>query len=225
LKHSVYILALFFSFILKGQAQYFDDDARLWLNVNLTKNFKKGLEAQLLLQNRMNNNMRQYNGYLTGSVAYRLSKHFKILGGYVIGAKQEFDGNFSPIQQGFAGIMLRQKIKGFLILYRNLTQIQIKGFSDDYDRGVTRLFNRNKITLKYELTKRWQAFISGEIYLTLASHFRYEEIGRCRYIGGLAYKISKKQSLEPFFLFQRTYSYKSMPQRNFVYGLTYNREF
>lgn len=223
LRH-VYIL-LFPFLLLKAQAQYFEDDARLWMNLNITGNIAGKLEGQLLLQNRLNNNFSVYNGYACVSAAYRFTKKFKVLAGYVLGATDEADRSYTPIQQSFAGVMFRLKKGRFGFVYRNMLQSQLRGFSATDYGSTLRLFDRNKFTLKYEIARRFQVYGAAEIYLTLLDRARYDQVGRMRYVLGLHYKLSRHQVLEPYFLFQRNYVLKGAPSRAFIYGITYNVEF
>lgn len=209
----------------KSAAQFFDDDARVWMNLNLVKEGKNGMEYQLLFQNRLNNNMSQYNGYCSAAIAYKINKHFRLIGGYVAGGKREIDGNYSLIQQAFGGLMLRQKLGRFTLVYRNLTQTQAKGSMPLDGEKTPTTFNRNKATVRYELNKRWQFYISGELYFTLTNRYKYQDLGKTRYVGGLLYRLSKSSSLEPYFLYQKKNDYKGRSSRNFIYGITFNKDF
>lgn len=222
--NKVYMLTLsLLAFSLK--AQYFEDDARLWMNLNITGNISGKVEGQVLVQNRLNNNFSVYNGYVCLSAAYRFTKKFKVLAGYVLGATDLDDRSYTPIQQSFAGIMYRQKKGRFSFVYRNMIQSQLRGFSAAEYGSTLRLFDRNKFTLKYEIVKRIQVYAATEVYITLLDKARYDQVGRMRYVFGLNYKLSRHQVLEPYFLFQRNYVLKGAPSRAFIYGITYNLEF
>ncbi|MES2678810.1 MAG: DUF2490 domain-containing protein [Bacteroidota bacterium] len=213
--------------VLNGRfkAQYYDDDARLRLNVNLEKSYKNGMEYQLVLQNRLNNNMSEYHGYATAGIAYKFNKHFKLFGGYVAGGQRAPDGNYSLIQQVYGGVTLKQKINKFTLVYRNLTQSQVKGETPFRDQKTPTTFNRNKFTLKYQLNKRWQVYASAEMYFTLSNKQKYATVGRTRNNLGLVYKLSKTTSIEPYFLYQKKNNFKDQSARHFIYCLTLNREF
>jgi hypothetical protein len=222
-KYLILILVVIHNPCLK--AQYYDNDARLRLNVNLEKKYKNGMEYQLVLQNRLNNNMSQYRGYLTAGIAYNFNKHFKLLGGYAVGGKREMDGNYSLVQQLFGGFVFKQKINKFTLLYRNLTQSQVKGSAPFSEQKTPTAFNRNKFSLKYQLHKRWTIYTSAEVYFTLTNKHKYAALGRTRNSLGLVYKLSKTTRIEPYFLYQKKNNFKDLSDRHFMYCLSMNREF
>ncbi len=183
------------------------------------------MEYQLVLQNRLNNNMSQYQGYLTAGIAYNFNKHFKLLGAYAVGGKREMDGNYALVQQLFGGFVFKQKINKFTLLYRNLIQSQVKGSAPLGEQKTPTTFNRNKFSLKYELTKRWTIYTSAELYFTLSNKHKYAALGRTRNSLGLVYKLSKTTSIEPYFLYQKKNKFKDLSARHFMYCLSLNREF
>jgi hypothetical protein len=205
-------------------AQSYDDDAKLWLNVNIGKQITKKWESQLLLQNRLSENFSRYSGYVCGSVAYRVTRNFKILTGYTIGSRQDNELIYTTVQQFIAGVMLRIKFREFTFIYRNLAQWQANGVSLFDDEKTVQGYNRNKLTIRYDLEKRWQVYAAGELYFPLNLSYKYDYIARSKSTAGVVYKISKHSSLEAYFLLQLHNNYTKMSARDFIYGLTYNIE-
>jgi hypothetical protein len=68
------------------KAQYFNDDARLWLHLKFDKNISSKLNAELSLQNRIENNISVYSKlYSNLELSYKLNKNIRFLGGYGFG--------------------------------------------------------------------------------------------------------------------------------------------
>ncbi len=217
--------SLFFVTAITGAAQAFDDDARLWINTSFSTKLSRKLEGEVMLQNRLNNNLTQYSGYSSFSLSYRINKHFKLTGGYVLGARHELDGNYSAIQQAFAGFMLRQQFKNFTVGFRSLVQSQQRGFSSTDYGSTIRLFSRNKLSIKYSLSRRFEVMAASEIYFTLIDNGKFAPIGRNRLQAGLNYKITRALEIEPYFLFQRNHELKGQATRGFIYGLNLHKQF
>ncbi|MBA3680793.1 MAG: DUF2490 domain-containing protein [Bacteroidetes bacterium] len=217
------LACLLYSFSAK--AQYYDDDAKLWLYIKLDKDITKKLNAELSLQNRFDNNISEYtNANANVELTYKLNKHFRFVGGYTYGQKRELNGMFGDREQIYGGFILRKKIKQFLFAYRNLLQASTKNVNSSEKGGVPLYFDKNKFTVKYELSKRVEFFISQELNLSYDQP-KYDNISRSRTFAGAIYNLTAKSYLEGYFLFQKHYRYKDQPKRDFVFGLTYAHSF
>jgi hypothetical protein len=218
-----------FAFVLfsatNAICQAFEEDARLWLTINLNKEIGKRIETQVLLQNRLSENMTRYAGYISLGSAYRFTKKFKVLAGYTYGIRPDDELEYEAVHKFFTGIMTRFKLQHFTLSYRGLCQWQSNGVTLFDDRKAPYFFLRNKVTARYDLKKRWQAYASGEFYVPLQYEYKYDYIARSRISVGAVYKVSKRRSVEGFFMLQQDNRYTSRSTRNFVYGLTYNVEF
>lgn len=224
LLRNILVLAFLCS-LSTGAAQAFDDDAKLWINTAFSTKITKKIEGALMLQNRLNNNFSQYSGYSSFTLNYKLNKYFKLTGGYVLGARHELNGNYSAIQQAFAGLIIRRQFQNTQLSFRSIVQSQQRGFSS-LDYGSTlRLFSRNKLSLRFSLSRRLDAIAATEIYFTLLDEGKFEPIGRTRLQAGFNYKLSRTLDFEPYFLFQRNYERSGQASRGFIYGITLKKEF
>ena len=225
---------LFFLILLSATSKaqdFFDDDARFWLYLKVEKKISERWEGQLNVQNRFNNNIGEFSQLnLNGEVTYKINRYVKVLGGYVWGEKRKKEGFYLSRQQVYAGFRLRHKVRRITLTYRNLVQGQT---SASYDRDKARLFeyfDRNKLTVKYQLNKRLEPYVAGEINIPLASYIDpyvpgQLTINRVRLFAGLEFRLTKRSYLETYFLYQRKYFSKGYPPRDFIYGLTYGYSF
>jgi hypothetical protein len=205
---------------------FFDDDARFWLYVKADKHITKRLQAQVILQNRFDNNVSQYSQANANlELSYRFNKNVKVLGGFVYGNKRKDEGVYLDRNQFYGGILLRQKVKRFTVAYRNLVQGQNKAVYNRDKASVYHFYNRNKLTFKYEVVKRLEPYLSAELNVPLSSDEGAFYINRSRVFAGLEIKLTRRSYLETYFLFQRKYRTNGYPPRNYIMGLTYSYSF
>jgi hypothetical protein len=209
----------------KHGAQTFNDDAALWLNVALEKELNPRLSAQLTLQNRINNNLSQYGqGIADAGISYKLSKFFRISGHYRFSENRRVAGTYSPRHQIYATFTARKKFNKLLLIYRNRIQAQVRDIYTSENGAVPEFYDRNKFTARYELNKRFDVYLAQEVY---SPFYRFSTVpaDRSRSYAGVIYNISKKSSVDVFFLFQRELYASRQLRRDFIYGLTYILEF
>lgn len=219
------IFLLFACNSLKAQ-DFFDDDAKVWLYLKADKHITKRFMTQLVLQNRFNNNVTEYDQINANiELSYRFNKHFKVLGGFVYGNKRKPEGVYIDRQQYYGGFLFREKIKRFTVAYRNLVQAQNSASYNPEKGKVFHYYNRNKLTFKYEVIKRVEPFVGAEINVPLSSDHGAYYINRSRIITGLEIKITKKSFLETYFIFQRQYRVDGYTPRDYIFGVSYSYSF
>jgi hypothetical protein len=206
---------------------FFDEDARFWLYLKLNKKLDKRLQSQLVIQNRFNNNITEYSQLNTNlELKYKLNKHVKLMGGYVLGNKRKPEGHYLFRHQAYLGFLMRQKMNRFGFIYRNLVQAQTPASYNREKALVPKYFDRNKLTVKYEINKYLETYVAAEVNLPLSKNYQGLYINRLRTFTGLQFNLSRRSYLETYFLYQRKYLIKrgGLP-RDYIYGLTYSYTF
>jgi hypothetical protein len=206
-------------------AQKYDDDAAVWLNINLEKKLNDHFGIHLSQQNRIGNNASEYTlGYGDLGLSYSYNKHVKVMLDYVYGKRRRLDGTYRNRQMIYFALILKKKFGSWTILYRNRIQAQSQELQPD-DYGVNAAYyERNKLTLKYEINKRFEAYLFEELYYPLYQA-KGKGLDRSRSGVGLNYTINKKSGFEFYFLYQHELNARNRPERLFVYGIGYNHEF
>jgi len=218
----IFCLAFFMPLV---KAQYFNDDARLWLHLKFDKNISSKLNAELSLQNRIENNISVYSKlYSNLELSYKLNKNIRFLGGYGFGFYKNDNGTIGNRHRMYLGVLLRKKIKNVLFTYRNIYQASYYDINSSEIGAVPLFFDRNKITIKYEFNKRMDVYVSQELNLSYNQN-DYDNISRSRTYIGTIYNLSKRSSIESYFMFQRRFMFKNQPKRDFVFGVTYSCSF
>lgn len=224
MRFHIFILAMCVCFFA-AKAQYYDDDAKLWLFVKLDKDLSSKLNAELSIQNRIEDNISQYSKmYGNLQLSYKINKNFRLIAGYGYGKNDRLDGSYGDRHRSYAGFILRKRVKNLLFSYRNIFQASVKNINTSEKGAVPLYFNRNKITVKYELNKRIEFYTAQELNLSY-NQADYDNIARSRTYIGTIYNLSKKSSVEAYFMFQKKFKYVNQPKRDFIFGLTYSHSF
>ena len=206
-------------------AQEYMDDAALWLNVALEKELNNKLDLNLKLQNRINNNVTEYGqGTIDLGVTYKINKLFRVSADYMWRERRRLDGSYSTRHQFYVAAYLRKRMGKFLFVYRNRIQARYKNVMSSNEGSYALWHDRHKFLIRYEINKRFDAYISEELYSPL-QNMKLIGFDRSRTAVGVIYKLSKNNSIEGYFLFQKElYSDKQL-RRDYVYGITYNHRF
>ena len=209
-------------FAFTSRAQYYNDDASLWLNLAGTKELNAKTELQVSLQNRIGNNVTQYNqGSIDVGLQYKVNKLFRISGDYMFRQSRRLDGSYSTRHRFYLNLFLRKKAGAFTFIYRNRTQMQLKEVYSSEEVSVPVFYNRNKLQVKYELNKRIEFYLTEEVY---SPFYNFNQIGidRTRSSAGMIYNLSKKSSIEGAFYYQQELYATRKLKRNYIYSITYN---
>ena len=135
-------------------------------------------------------------------------------------AERKLKEGYSHFDRFYLGFTLRKNYRRITLAYRNLTQYQPQGDVIFDVSKVPSMFNRNKLVLRYSLRERWAIYISEEVNIPLTYSYKFDYISRSRTVVGGIYQISKYFSIEPYCMFQRKFTFKGQPARDFVIGLT-----
>lgn len=221
---SCVLLCLLCCEVVKAQSLYYQDDARLWIYFKLNKKLNSKLDFQLNVQNRIDNNMAVYSQfYVYPELTYKVTKVFRLVAGYVLGKKRQLDGYYFTSQQAYAGFILKKNLQKFTFSYRNLLQQQSRNFPLETTNAAPVLFDRNKLTLNYEITKRWEVYAAEEISSRLYPYPQWA-FKRSRSFLGTKFNFTKHSYLELYFMTQIKQYDHHLPGRDFIYGITFSQD-
>lgn len=223
-----YKYILIFILIFSGSkfsAQEFEDDAALWLSVNLKKRLNDKFDVHFTHTSRITNNISEYGmGYGYIGLSYYYNKNIKLSGDYVLRQKRNLDGSYSTRHRGYLALILKKEFGQFTIAYRNRMQVE---YADIYssERGlIPKFYDRNKLSLSYDINKRFTASVSEELYYPLYQA-KYKGFDCSRSTIGLLYNFSKKSNVEFSFIYFYELNAFNRTTRDFVYRITYSFEF
>jgi hypothetical protein len=231
------LLSIFFIFAcMCFKAQTENQDAQLWAYFKLEKKIGDRASVFLNLKGRaINNVMVPGRGAADLGFSYKFSKYVRGHLDYQFVERIKSNGSYKPMHQLRAAIALKGELDHWSFIYRNMLQIRSKGLLDDHDNHNLYLYDRNKLTVKYELSKRFSPYVAEEVYIPL-NNPQLKGLSRSRSYLGTLVQITKRQQLDLFFMFQlqlqqgnwykddMSYTLQPMAQK-FVYGIGYTIEF
>jgi hypothetical protein len=216
-------------------AQEYYNDAQVRTHLTVEKKIGKRFGIALTEQNRITNNVSVLSrASLDLGLSFKVNKFLRIVGDYVYVTKLNKYGTYVPRHWYSAGVILRKDIKYWRILYRNIVQVRNQPMNSDA-RYETRYYDRNKLTVKYEINKRITGYVSEELYLPLNDP-GWKRFDRSRSYIGTEISTFKDQQLELYFMFQQQlhnsdwFSQKKrypdkLLNRFYVYGIAYTIQF
>ena len=234
MKRNITLLFLFFHLFASAQRYY--NDAQLWFNLYLEKKVTKKFLVHLNQQDRWTNNVSQYElGYADVGITYKFTKNIKILADYVFTEKKRNIGSFSTRHQYYIALVFKKDVGFWRFSYRNMFQFQ---YNDPYttkDGFNAYYYDRNKFTIKYFATKRFDFYVAEELYIPLNNQ-QLKGLDRSRSFIGMFYNTTKYQQLEFYFMIQaqlqkgdwykqHNYYPNYMLNHDFVYGIGYSIQF
>ena len=233
MKNICAVIILFLS--LSGSAQYLDD-AQLWLNLDLEKKLNDKFDLMLSLKGRGTDNVTHFGrGAVDVGIAYKVNKHIKLMADYVFIQKKRKSDSYNTQHQYYLAAILKKNIGKWQFSYRNKFQCRYKSINSSDMGYIPYFYDRNKLTIKYEATKRFTYYVAEEVYTPL-NNPQIKGLSRSRSYVGALIKTVKKQYLELYFLYQvqlqngdwydqDDHYYFDPLKRNFVYGVGYSIEF
>lgn len=221
---------------LIGTSQTYSDDSQLWTYFKLTKKITKKLDLTLKLQSRLKNNVSELGRASANlRVSYKVNKNIKLLAGYSFIEKQNKNEIFKTRHSYYGAVEFKKDIRRFEFSYRNLFMCRYKSPFTSNDGYIAYLYDRNRVTIKYEQSKRISFYIKEDINIPL-NNPQLKGISRARTYVGTNINISKRQKLDLYVMyhmqlqqgdwFNDDISYPSTPlERYLVYGIGYAIEF
>jgi len=218
-----------------SSAQRYYDDVQIRASIFLEKKLGKKFSVHLNQQNRWSNNAMEFNrAYADIGVTFKLHKKIRLMADYVLIQRKKDNGLFTTRHWYYVAAILRHDMGRWRFSYRNMFQARFNNMNSEHGQ-LPRYYNRNKLMVKYDITKRLGAFVGGEIFIPL-NNPQLKGIERTRSLVGMEINTFKNQQLELYFMYQvrlqqgdwykqRTYYPYAIPRRDFIYGISYSFSF
>jgi hypothetical protein len=200
------------------------NDAQLWTSFNLEKKLNKKLSAALSEEFRFTENITELGTYFTDlSLSWKISKNWRFGGGHRFTCKRNLDDSYSKRNRFYIDLAYRNKIDKLSITIRGRLQSVYVDYNSSPTGHDPLYYNREKLTLKYDLEKRYTPYVNAEMFLPLQSEDPLY-INAMRYCAGIEYAFDKRNSLDVYYMIQREYNVKN-PETDFVTGIGYYYSF
>ena len=225
-------ISLFLGFYLPVAAQTYYNDAQLWAALYIEKSLNDRFRLHFKHQSRITQNISWYNRfYIAGGVSYRAARWLRIRTDYAFVEKRRPDDAFAVRHQLRGSLIFKHVIRRWRFIYRNMSQLR---FNDPFTTAagyVPRYFNRNKLVIKYEATKRFTFYVYEEVFVPVYNQ-RIRTPDRIRSGIGTAVNVTQNQELRVYFMLQnqlqKTDWYEGDSDaadrltNRYVYGVTYS---
>ena len=214
-----------------GQQRQYSDDAEVRAHFSIETKLTKRWSVHLDQQYRFGNNIsRLTRGSADLGLTYKVNRHVRLLGDYVYMQRWKNAGYYATRHWFSGAIVLRGDIDRWRFIYRNMVQLRNGDVNSD-EQYLTRIYDRNKITVRYEATKRWTFYTAQEAYIPL-NNPQFKGIDRSRHSVGLLFNTFKNQQIELYFMLQQQWQrggwwdqndrYPSpYLNRDYIYGIGY----
>lgn len=192
-----FIFTFYFACCYNVTAQW--NDAGMRISITGEKKITSKLRTAFTLENRANDNFGRWSTvFVNVKAQYKINKALTASLSYRYIMRNPAEENTEFRHRIFADLSYRIKFSKLTITPRTRIQSQ---FTQHYANDISERINwlwRNKITAKYSHNK-WNPYIEGEIFYTLNNN-RGNTINRWRTVAGCEYELSKKTTLDIFYL-------------------------
>jgi hypothetical protein len=191
-------------FILPGISQ--NDDFGVWYGISTSMSIKKKLDLEFQTQLRTFKNATKIDeGYLDGGIEYQWRKNVSFALNYRLSEVYEKDLDYHIRHKWFADIKAEHDIGNINLSGRFRLQRQDKTYFDSESDKIPDYHGRIRLKLEYKTPSfPLNPYIYVESFIRM---FEYSDKrnDKNKYSAGITYKISKKQSIDAEYVFQRDY--------------------
>lgn len=196
------------------------NDAGLWLSLNAEKKITPDLSAALSQEFRMNENICELGTFFTDAgISYKFSKTFRASFNYRFTNKRNLDDSYSKRHRYYFDIVARKKLKPITLSFRTRFQSQYTDMNCSPYGKIPDYYSRNKLTLKFDLNKKYTPYLYTEVFSPLFSGEGLY-IDNARYCAGIEYQFNRAHDIDIFYMIQQEYNVND-PRRDFVIGMGY----
>jgi hypothetical protein len=220
-RYFLIFLSVFACILTKAQVK----DAALWTTIDVEKAFTQKFSAYITEELRFNENITELGTFFTElGVSYKIQPEIGFSAGYRYINKRNLDDSYTARHRFHLAMDYKFDIKSFTVGLKGKFQSQ---FSDELftttDQLIPGNYARGKISVKYNLEKRYKPFVSTELFYQL-NNPEGNEIDNIRYVGGIDYELNKISSFKLYYMLQKEMHVKN-PRTDYVTGLEYDLRF
>ncbi|HBC77291.1 MAG TPA: hypothetical protein DEO60_00960 [Bacteroidales bacterium] len=199
-------LVLLFLLIYTSSISFSQDDFGIWYSVAAEKKLVKNLGLDLDANVRTFNNASKIEeAFFDLGLSFKLNKYLSAGVSYRFTEFKENDDLFHPRHKWFADIRGKLPLGDFDLTARFRFQQRYKTYFEDENDKESKEVGRIKLKMSYNIPSfPVNPYISTELFFPM---FGQSEriVEKNRFMAGIGYNISKKNSLELEYMFQRDY--------------------
>jgi hypothetical protein len=197
-----------------------ENDAGLWLSVNLEKKITPALSFTFSEEVRMYENITEVGAIFSDiGLSYKFGPRFRISANYRFINKKRLDDSYDNRHRYYFDFTYREKITPLILLFRVRFQSQYTDIFSSPEGKIPDYYSRAKLTLKLDLCKRMKPYIYTESFFKMGTPDGVLFNG-IRYCAGIEYSFNRLHMLDLFYMIQKEYNANN-PETAFVLGLGY----
>jgi len=190
--------------------------AKLECRKKITQKFS----TQITQSFRLNENFSELGtSFSEIGVNYKVLKRFSIGATYRFSQKRKIDDFYSMRHRYNIDVSYKLKIKKLSITLRERFQSRYKDYGNREKGNVPKNYFRSKVTMRYNLNKKYTPFVSGELFYQIS-----EQIDNLRFKAGFDYEFNKFSTLNMYYMIDKEVNVKN-PWTNYVIGIGYTYSF
>jgi hypothetical protein len=197
-----------------------ENDAGLWLGLNLEKKITPSLSFTFSEEVRMYENITEVGIIFSDiGLAYKFGTRFRISANYRFINKKRLDDSYDNRQRYYFDFIYREKTPPFILLFRARFQYQYTDIFSSAEGKVPDYYLRTKLTLKLDFFKRIKPYVYTESFFKLGNPdgILFEGI---RYCAGIEYSFNRLHMVDLFYMIQKEYNVNN-PETDFIVGIGY----
>ena len=216
IKKILFISAIFFLF---AAANSQTKDFGIWYGISLNHELSKKIDVSVAASLRTYDNASLVDlFYLEPGTSYKFNKYFSVGAAYRLIYKREAGAGFFDRHRWLADAKFSYPVKKFKFSARFRLQEQYKTYADNKPEVLNEYYGRIKAQVYYN----WPSFpvnpyVSMEYFYPLNTG-TVKFADKKRLVFGAKYSISKKQTLEAEYMYQRDY----LPRLADFYAISLN---
>ena len=162
---------------------------------------------------RITENATHYKGsYFFGQVDKRLNKNLLLTSNYRLALVDK-----GTYHRYALGLEARTKTRNWEFVLRPMVQYQKQNFSgDDEGKIDTDTYLRSRLTVKYAINRRFDAYIYAEPFYDVDSNLK---IDWWKNSAGFKYEFAKNMKLNLYYIWQPDFTHKKYALTNHIVGV------
>ncbi|TVR37560.1 MAG: DUF2490 domain-containing protein [Cryomorphaceae bacterium] len=200
------------------------EDFAIWAYYEFDYRLKKNTWLHYKNQYRLNENVSRFDySFFDVGLNQNIAPWLRVTGAYVFNIKNHWRDGVLYRHQLYANAKVHHRFGNFRIRSRNQIQTGVEDIFGPGENTRGAFFYRQKLSLRWYFAKNWRVTGSGEAYFRLGARPTWEsQVYRQRYILGLQHKLSPKERLEVYYLYQSQIRQRR-PDFIYVLGMGYTR--
>lgn len=221
-KKIIYITVL--GLLFAGWVHAQNNDMQLWTNLSIEKKLTKTFSLNFSEEVRFYDNISEVGQFFSDvGGTYKISKSWRLSVNYRFTNKRQLNDSYSKRHRYYIDLSCRKKMEKIVVLFRTRFQSQYTDVFCSLTGKIPEYYSRNKLTLKFDLDKKYTPYLSAELFYQL-NNPEGNDIDNMRYSVGLEYQFNKRTGLDFFYMIQQEYNVNN-PKRDFVAGIGYQYSF